>query len=319
MGQDWAFVNIDRREIIDHVGKLGEFFGDCSTARRIGMLLHQIPPLPKMPRIQPSGAESTNVKNFFDRGLLALPNEILYHIANDIGRPEDLVCFAAACHRCWDICSSLLEACIRRDVSWAGCRVICLGDYVARNDLPAGILTEVEQAELDAAGQDECHEGQPVSFYDFAQAHYRERSSGGTAEQFLKILSWRRLVGDAPLAAIEIMFASVKSTVLRNLSKKLYVRVDAINALNEELPQREWFWCDKSYTLGDALVSRICWSTDPSCSMSAHCDDITRGPWAGDAFDITSMEDFQKEENFYQWADAAEEVCEALRQCWDDE
>ncbi|EIW75276.1 hypothetical protein CONPUDRAFT_169653 [Coniophora puteana RWD-64-598 SS2] len=315
MGQYWMFLNIDRREEKSY-GKLGEFFSDGRTGRNIAARLCQLRPLPKIPRIQSDDAGITDTESV-ERGLLSLPDEIICHIINDIESLEDFVCFAATCHRCWDICIPFLEKCIR-SLSWAGCRIIGLGDYVGHDDLPPDILTEDEQAELATAKPGKYG---PVSLYSYARTYYGEAVLCSRLEDFtdglLSDLIQRGLVG-APFVAIKTMCTPFEPTVLRNLSKKLYVRADTIDALNEELPQREWFWDHKAYSLGDALVSRICWSSDPSCSMRAHCKDITRGPWAGDAFDITSMEEFQKQEDFSQWVDAKKDVCRALRECWDD-
>ncbi|EIW75259.1 hypothetical protein CONPUDRAFT_169644 [Coniophora puteana RWD-64-598 SS2] len=309
MGQYWMFLNLDRHEQVGGLGKLGEFFGDGSTNRSIATRLCRLRPLPKIPRIQPSEVESTNIE-FPKRGLLALPNEILLHIADVVRSSTDLVCFAATCHRFWYLCSPAIETAMKT-VSWAGCRIIGLGDYMQNDDLPAGMLTDAEQAALGGLKPDE--DGERPSLYNHARENYPDAivssSFSRVRNAYLRPLEKRGIKG-APMAAIERMCTPVEPTVLRNLSKKLYVSAAAIDALNKEISQKfdgEW-----AYTLGDALVGRICWSSDPSCSMPENCDDITRGPWAGDAFDMTSMEIFQKEADFSQWVDAKDEVCEAL-------
>ncbi|EIW75258.1 hypothetical protein CONPUDRAFT_169643 [Coniophora puteana RWD-64-598 SS2] len=320
MGQYWRFLNLDRREHTRARGyryKLGEFFGDGITNRNIALRLCRLRSLPNMPRIQPSGAESTNIERP-GRSLLVLPNEILYHITDGIETLEDFACFAATCHICWDLCASTLEVSIKHMVSWAGSRIIRLGDYMQNDDLPAGILTEAQRAELDAAVPDESSQGRPVSLYEFAGDHYRSAVMSpdffDITYAYIRPLEKRGIEG-APLAAIRKMCTPVEATVLRNLSKKLYVRADTIDELNKEVQPR----CggNEPFSLGEALVGRICWSSDPSCAMPEHCEDITRGPWAGDAFDITSMEIFQKEADLSRWVDAKDEVCEALRRYLD--
>ncbi|EIW76282.1 hypothetical protein CONPUDRAFT_168850 [Coniophora puteana RWD-64-598 SS2] len=319
MGQYWMFLNIDRRERASgSLLKLGEFFGDGITNRSIALRLCRLRSLPKMPIIQPRGAESTTIEKPA-RSLLVLPNEILYQIImEDIVTLEDFACFAATCHRCWDLCASILEVSIKYMVSWAGSRIICLGDYMQNDDLPTGILTEAERAELGAAVPDEYSEGRPVSLYDFAGNHYHSAVMSpdffDITYAYIRPLERRGIEG-APLAAIRRMCKPVKATVLRNLSKKLYVRADTIDALNKELHPR--FRGRKPFSLGEALVGRICWSSDPSCAMPEYCEDITRGPWAGDAFDVTSMKRFQREADFLEWVDAKDEVCEALRRYLD--
>jgi hypothetical protein len=50
--------------------------------------------------------------------------------------------------------------------SWAGDRIICLGDY--HEDLPAGMLSISEQEELNKAD-----EGEEMTLYEFAGRHYQ--------------------------------------------------------------------------------------------------------------------------------------------------
>ncbi|EDR04036.1 uncharacterized protein LACBIDRAFT_330974 [Laccaria bicolor S238N-H82] len=68
--------------------------------------------------------------------------------------------------------------------------------------------------------------------------------------------------------------------ILRNLTKKQYVRDDPT-----------------STTLGTVLLARICWSSDPSRSMAYEGHDLTRGVWAGDRFDITTLDRLEEDES----------------------
>ncbi|KAF8491949.1 hypothetical protein BU17DRAFT_30269, partial [Hysterangium stoloniferum] len=63
--------------------------------------------------------------------------------------------------------------------------------------------------------------------------------------------------------------------VIRNMSKKEYIRESRITAEAR---------LDEMYVT-QAILSRICWSHDPSSSM-AYQGDIHRGTWAGDRIDI---------------------------------
>jgi hypothetical protein len=122
---------------------------------------------------------------------------------------------------------------------WIGDRIICLGNY--HNDLPTGLLSPEEQAELDEVGDDYS------SLYYFARETYLE-------------MEWPYYNGRQDSQ----MF------VLRNLSKNEYVREEVIRC--ETLRGRRI----QTIGLGEVLLSRISWSTDNSCSMSYH-GDIHRG------------------------------------------
>ena len=85
-------------------------------------------------------------------------------------------------------------------MSWAGDRIICLGDY--HEDLPAGMLSISEQAELDKAD-----DGKEMSLYEFADQHYQYAKGINTFNS-------PQLSGG--------------HWILRNLSKYEYVREEAI-------------------------------------------------------------------------------------------
>lgn len=93
--------------------------------------------------------------------------------------------------------------------------------------------------------------------------------------------------------------------VLRNLSKRVYLRSDT-------LPFTRY---DTVWGFGRAVLSRICWSTDPSVSMVCQ-GDISRGVWAGDRFDVVELDDFIEEIESSGWKDVTSEVREELIALW---
>ena len=70
--------------------------------------------------------------------------------------------------------------------------------------------------------------------------------------------------------------------ILRNLTKHVYASGDALQALADE----RLHGCDPE-DFGEVVMTLICWSSDPSCSMPSE-NNITRGIWAGHRFDITT-------------------------------
>jgi hypothetical protein len=96
--------------------------------------------------------------------------------------------------------------------------------------------------------------------------------------------------------------------VLRNLSKRVYLRSDTLPFTGR----------DRVWGFGRAILSRICWSTDPSVSMLCE-GDIHRGVWAGDRFDVVELDDFGasiEELESSGWKDVTSEVREELIAIW---
>ncbi len=67
--------------------------------------------------------------------------------------------------------------------------------------------------------------------------------------------------------------------ILRNLSKHEYVRADTLASM-ESLPSVE------SVEFVDVMMTQFQWTSDPSSVVVGGC----KGPWAGDRFDITTLE-----------------------------
>ena len=106
--------------------------------------------------------------------------------------------------------------------------------------------------------------------------------------------------------------------VLRNLSKKQFVRDNGFNKLfaGHRIPKATR---EKRFTLGHVLLSHICWSSDPSTSIPNYLAPIHCGDWAGDMFDIVTLTEHQKEwdENMVQLNDILPEARGLLKD-WED-
>jgi hypothetical protein len=80
--------------------------------------------------------------------LEALPNELLSKINDNL----DLVsCFrlGLVSRRMWTICWPYLQQDITEVMgTWAGARIICLGEYYVPGDWPAGFLTREEESSV---------------------------------------------------------------------------------------------------------------------------------------------------------------------------
>ena len=107
-----------------------------------------------------------------------------------------------------------------------------------------------------------------------------------------------------PLWPLEFEGDSAEIVILRNLSKKLYVRSDTLIATGQDL------FCG----LGRALLSRISWSAECDASRTSYDFDISRGAWAGDCFDIIKLRDL--DQGTGNWKDVTAEVREEMISTW---
>lgn len=109
-------------------------------------------------------------------------------------------------------------------------------------------------------------------------------------------LRWNKLAPRGPL-------------ILRNFTKQVYVRSDTL-AIN-----------DLGWGLGRAIMCRICWSSDSSTSMS-YDGDISHGVWAGDKFDVVSLESLGGNVDAFSndgWSDVSLGVREEIFNIWRSE
>ncbi|KII95831.1 hypothetical protein PLICRDRAFT_231146 [Plicaturopsis crispa FD-325 SS-3] len=182
---------------------------------------------------------------------------------------------------------------------WAGDQIVCIGDYA--RDYPESIMDhqDVKWLEKYGAVSDSFE-----TLYQVAEYAYEEQSSirGST----------RKTRNAFPAAA----------WVLRNLTKRVYVRVAAFKSeqdrADDGLPEDEvqLEFSDAGAHIGDVILSRICWSSDPSCSMDKRDSErLTRGVWAGDRLDVVTLAALDSE----PWKDITEEVREDLISLWDHE
>ncbi|TFY74968.1 hypothetical protein EWM64_g9044 [Hericium alpestre] len=246
---------------------------------------------------------------------------------------EDCVYFSLTC-RHWNIGRRHIERRIRQYVieisgSWAGDRLVIVGEGVYWQQLPEGLLTESDKEKLgvDWGSQGAC-EGQqdlyiasgsesdfiPASNSDSELVRWDVRRQLGlnfvdfTDESFLPTALWDDLrLLDRLLGPNFLQVPKFKPLVLRNLTKHVYVREDAVRQFEvqngdmlEELRRH--------FNLGHVVFMRIFpWD-----------DDELRCEWAGDRFDLASLADVTEEVDGQTegWKDITEEVINEMRDIW---
>ncbi|KAF5379455.1 hypothetical protein D9615_006554 [Tricholomella constricta] len=263
--------------------------------------------------------------------------DIIYEALDDI---VDVVRFSVTCQRFYDIGRRHLEVYVAGTFidSWAGDRIICLGDYACMDDLPPGMLTDSERKFIKSNLKDD--EDDVVAVFDqlrILQAldplwhiHQKKKKYQGYAVD----LKWRTgvwLRGDEAQIELEaalILCELIEETpglsrhvqtfteiysgdyVLRNLITKEFIRGDAIRDLWEapEYPFMQRIRFDV------ALYIRITWSSDYSLSSGYDGPiQIHRGKWAGHRFDLCKVNTVRNEEGVIDdWKDVSREVLDEV-------
>jgi hypothetical protein len=97
-------------------------------------------------------------------------------------------------------------------------------------------------------------------------------------------------------------FPQDRTWVLRNLTKRETVSSDSLNG---PLPRKAK--AVTALTFEDLLLMKICWTEKNNCRYEKDLG-IDQGTWAGDKFDIVTMEVHQKETEVNDWIDVSEEI-----------
>jgi hypothetical protein len=162
---------------------------------------------------------------------------------------------------------------------WAGTRLICIGDYLNPDDLPATIQQDklhLISAESDATSK--------LLRYD-------------VVEEEFELWSYEEEGEAATLTAMEES-VNPKIRLLRNLTTSQYV-------FKDKLPS--------GTTLGHIVLMRICWSSDSSTSIAGG-GYLTKGEWAGHEFDIVGADILENMDG--EWEDVTEDIRHEIQVLW---
>ncbi|KAJ7187802.1 hypothetical protein C8R46DRAFT_1052616 [Mycena filopes] len=245
--------------------------------------------------------------------LNSLPVEIIDAIYLEMEVLGDVLCFSVTCQMLWAIGRAHIYRHITARAapySWAGDRVLCVGDYLENENIPDGLLTLEEQYKLLWVG-DDAKGSRTLYEYPFEQITLRGPQIWGD--------SHRRLGyhGTETIVFFRLCMLSIPEpprpptpslVVLRNLSQQQYVRESALLALKATyaVSERELARKLAHVGLGEILMTRIRLSSGPS----------NRGAWAGDRFDTVDEEEFLRGDIDGAWTDVSGEVLMELEAIW---
>ncbi|KAI0076910.1 hypothetical protein K474DRAFT_1177561 [Panus rudis PR-1116 ss-1] len=332
MGQYWNLFNVENRERLGD-GKLGEiFFESCwhrlvkllAQPTRSGFRRHTTWLAPGTSHAPPSKAEL---------GVLSkLPDEILTAIFASFKRHHihDMIMFSLAHSYLAEIGYFFIQKIYqRKSGSWSNDRLICAGDYA--HTAPNGVFTEDEMKMVRESGLYWYLHGEFKSRTMSVKTFYFNYYVGFPPPQIVRSVCSSMDVLHAKenqklcqyvydLCTPRLEYDSTKDWVLANLTKSEYIRADALNRLpmqpGEKKAREGPFLTVRGIGLGHVLLSRVCYSDDPSVSMPVPWGlsyNIIRGPWAGHRFEITTLDRLKPAEKG-EWKDISVEAMEDMRQ-----
>jgi hypothetical protein len=221
---------------------------------------------------------------------------------------DDGDCFALALtnKRCWLIGQPRMKAFIcENQNSWAGDRIVCIDDYVQFRDLPSGFLSsEEEEALKKFMGVDE---GYPVQYAAGPLQHYCNTDLSSHQPVWSLYNHQQIPYPDRSILCDNIRVTYRQADVLRNITKRQYVRRESFINTMRTYPEEQ---DTEEMDIGLVVLARIRWLTEEA-AYGVH-----RGVWAGDRFDITSLDALDEKDESgekVEWTDVTEEVLSEIR------
>jgi hypothetical protein len=199
----------------------------------------------------------------------------------------------------------------KKDVAggWAGDRIICLGDYA--NSWPDGVVSAVDFSDPPSPGA-----SQDIWSED-GYGDYISNDDEENPQVFARSCRTVRNVdlGDEVWAA----YPNDRVWVLRNITKKLYVRSNGIPTVNNEnrLTYNGHHGLKGFPGLGNVLVANIGWSQDSSTSMwYSRSGKLAEGNWAGNRIDVRLMDDIVEDMAKEGWTDISRQEAITMYHVW---
>ncbi|CAG8945128.1 unnamed protein product [Penicillium salamii] len=161
---------------------------------------------------------------------------------------------------------------------WAGTRLICIGDYLKPDNLPAII----QQDNLHLVCAENDVPSKPLNY--------------GVVQEKFEQWSYE----DEEAATLAAMKESInrKNRVLRNLTTSQYVLENKLQC---------------GITLGHIVLMHICWSSDSSTGIPGG-EHLAKGDWAGHEFDIVDAGMLANLNG--EWEDVTEDTRDEVQDLW---
>ncbi|KAJ6488937.1 hypothetical protein C8R45DRAFT_1143212 [Mycena sanguinolenta] len=322
--QRWKPVNLDKRESYGSWGLLDKgLFNGSPHCLNQNLRVPGPPPLPACDMLlfpfKPGALYDEADKRaatYFPQAavqlsaLVNLPVELIQEIHYDLEDIRDIICLSVTCQPLWEVGRREIYRrlmLLTQAPSWAGDRIICVGEYLQNNDIPDHILTSEEKEEF-TRQRPAPHSERHYTLYSYPFRKLRSGHAEFSIDEFLIPAKLPCHVYNSLLSMVNFPYTTSQPTksamaILRNLSRHQYVRESALG---------RWQARSKKAGFGEIVISRICRSSYPSASTG-----YTHGVWAGDRFDIVSSEWLEGLDNDAGlWTDVSEEVLAEILLIW---
>lgn len=257
--------------------------------------------------------------------LLHLPTELVEMIFDEINDWAEAI-FLCLAHEWLGAIGErrVYEIVLESLAPWAGKRIACVSKYTRDDDWPPQLRPYLDawgQQLEDSGGRNETRE-----FYTFVEKRYRrlhgvpwlyglmQRRFKGSNLTVYDMRKCKRL--SEGVDKLEKSNRVGPSRVLCNLSKGEFVRESAVEDLRSLVLTGEKERLLSSIDLGQVLLSMICWASSDWCAMSVDCKRLSRGPWAGDQFELIELDKLREG---MTWRDVTEEVLVWVEELWRDD
>ncbi|KAJ7092940.1 hypothetical protein B0H15DRAFT_833021 [Mycena belliarum] len=324
MGQYWTITNIDKREMLSLSKLASHLFSGFGLDALAIMLFH--PPNTEVFLPTASLKKALTVRKSTACHLLRLPTELLHAIFELLVDIVDAICLGLTCQTLWNIGRRRMEKEMQELatlLSWAGDRLICVGDYLEDGDMPPGLLTADEEAEfLDPLTDAFWHRDDEVAVASTKVPSLHRLNAIGRMMWTPHRASRCITLGDFEVAEqlfdqcawnIQHLTRNKQLRVLRNLSRRQVVFEADLFELRKQPNMGEcWFT--------NLVLMKICWSSDYTANIRGQeYLKIHRGDWAGDRFDIVTEPDFIREcagPGEEEWTNVGNELLKEAEELW---
>ncbi|OBT65319.1 hypothetical protein VE03_04574 [Pseudogymnoascus sp. 23342-1-I1] len=265
-----------------------------------------------------------------------LPRELHELIFGFVKCLEDLTCFGLTNTYFWDISHGIIQSRFASELgTWAGKQIVNVGDYTKPGDYPPGLFSPEEEKNLtnkqfqyyDGVGEQHLT---PLTLYhltessDFEMVEAKDISTQSTRLLGGCMMRCKNSPTDSRIVRSKskeithdndsAFLPRDQAWILRNLTTKEFVTAIGI-ALDAKYIDGPFISC---IGFGEVVMSRICWSSDPSISMT-YTGEIWRGVWAGHRFDITTVSRHEESTKNEKWMDVSKEVAAEIAAIWESE
>ena len=246
-------------------------------------------------------------------------------IFHNIEKFESAVCLCLVHERLRAVGEQCVNESILDQVGpWAGKRIACLGEYTNDDDFPPQLQSDMAAWKAATATSEYDDVAYFFQYYSSSPAcsglddivsrlyrlefDFRRRFSKADRGYFTRL---RERISD--FCDTERHRANNEDCVLCNLSTGEYIDIRAVEAFNERLPIETAIDGYRDVTINQVILSKICWSSDYSCSMAVEDGLLNRGPWTGDRFEITTKDRIKEGLN---WKDVTAESLKLVEELW---